>query len=383
MKTLLTYTFFNRLAIILIALSGIALSVYIKPGVRTGDSPSYTMVQNGQTYTYRQPTNKLLSMWSVWDTKWYVSIAENGYSTQKAPFTRTDNRGFLPLYAICLWVFGTFLFFGNIHLAGIVLSNIFLILALIYAKKLVEGEPKLKHEVNIKDMWWYVLLFPTSYYLSAIYPESLFLLLSILVFYLTQKKQFVWGIFLFTLACLTKTFGIFLCIPLFFGILTHRKDISLKKLFGYIGVSLILPLSYCIYMYYLSGNPFVYIRVQELFFRHSWREPFHTIVEGLYSLSIPALWNCMYILFALAVIYLARKKIPTAYMVYGVVYVLFTPTTGVLEGSSRYMTSLFVIPVALASMVKSQEKKNVLLMTFSLIQGFAIFWWVIGVGFAS
>lgn len=383
MKSLCTYVVFNRLVIFCIAFTCLILAGHVKPTARQGDSPAFNIYQGDHIYQYTQPRSKLLSMWSVWDTKWYVSIAEDGYSTQTQPYRQIENRGFLPVYPILLWFFGTFLFFGNIHLAGVVLSNTFLILALIYIRKLVTAEPKINNQSEIKDVWWYILLFPTSYYLSAIYPESLFLLLSILVFYFAHKKKFFWSTLLFGVAALTKTFGIFLIIPIVFEMWKHRSYIPLRKLIGYILTASLLPAIYCLYMYQLGGDPFVYIHIQEQFFRHSWKEPIHTIIEGLYGMRFSDLWNCLYIFFGLTILTLARKKIPASYTVYALVYILFTPTTGVLEGSSRYLASLFVIPIATSVVVKNHEKKQVLFMVFSLIQGFAILWFVLGTGFAS
>lgn len=384
MKTILSYVFFNRLFIIIIAIASFSFIGYVDRNIRGGDSQTFTMNQGDHVYTYRQPDSKLLNMWSVWDTKWYISIAEDGYGKSRVPFEHTDNKGFLPLFPILIWFFSTFLFFGNTHLAGLLISNVCLILALFFFKKLIQSEPRLTESVDMKDIWWYVLLFPTSYYLSAIYSESLFLLLSILVFYFVNKKGFVKASFIFSLACLTKTFGIFLIIPIIIGIFKQKHTVSFSQLLACIPAAATLPLIYCAYMYHISGDPLAYIHIQQLFFRHSWREPIHVMTEALfYKNSFANTWNSLFALFSLGALYLAAKKIPYTYTLYALVYIMFTPFTGVMDGSSRYMTTLFVVPIALATIIKNPEKKKYLLMVFSLVQGFTILWWVAGVGFAS
>ncbi len=383
MKKFLTYFFANRVLLVILALFCLQLGPFLKNPHSNGDPLSFTMYHNEGRYTYVQPVHNLLNMWSVWDTKWYVSIADVGYSDRKYPFTKTDNKAFLPTYPILLWLFSLLFFFGNIHLAGVFLSNVFLILSILFLKKLIENEPILKNHTSFQDTWLYVLLFPTSYFLSAIYPESFFLLLSILVFYFVQRKKLLYACIAFSIASLTKTFGIFLIIPILFEIISNRKNIPLRNLLGYITTATLLPIVYCSYMYHISGDPFAYIHIQELFFRHSWREPIHVIVDAFYRLNIANIWNGTFLLFGLYALIFSYKKIPLTYTLYGIFSILFTPLTGVLDGSSRYLASLFVLPIALATIIKTQEKKAFLLMSFSLIQGLALIWWLAGMGFTS
>ena len=382
-KLLFSYFMLNRTSILVLALFSTVLISHFQPKNIRGDKQTWSIYQGDHVYTYIQPHNPLLNIWSVWDTKWYVSIAEDGYSTQKYPFTKIDNKGFLPVYPILLYIVGNGLFFGNIHIAGIVVSNLFLILSLFFLILLVRSESKLKDVVNEKELFLYTLLFPTSYYLSAIYPESLFLLLSILIFYCVQKEKIFLACLLFSIACLTKTFGIFLCIPIIYFTITKRHTISFTKLLGYIVTLMVLPILYCIHMYVISGDPFAYIHIQQGFFRHTWIEPFTLIITKIITLNPYSLWTTSFIVFGLAALVTSYRKIPYTYTLYGICYILFTPFTGVLEGSSRYMASLFILPIALATSVRREDVRNMIYISFAMIQGFSIFWWVAGAGFTS
>lgn len=382
-KYTLYHIVLNRLLIVVIGLFALFLSVHINPKAKSGDSFLFPIYQGGYTYTYIQPLSPLIHMWSVWDTKWYVSIAEDGYSKQQYPYTRIDNKGFLPVYPFLLALISHLLFSGNTHITGIVISNIFLALALFFLVRLIQGEKKIESTSNVKDAVLYTILFPTSYYLSAIYPESLFLLLSILVFYFVQKEKLYSACIVFSIACLTKTFGIFLLIPILIYCISHRQELTIYRIISYGLIASILPVIYLIYMQYLVGDAFAYIHIQEMFFRHSWKEPFSFLFGQLFTLNPYQLWSGSFLLFGLGTLLCAYKKIPLSYTLYALCYILFTPTTGVLEGSSRYLASLFVIPIALSVIVQDSEKKHMLYMLFSIIQGFAILWWVAGTGFAS
>lgn len=383
MKHLLSLFAINRLGIFILALFALNLAGVFGIAPKSGDISPFNFFHSDHEYVYTEPTNPALDMWSVWDTKFYVSIVEEGYSTQAYPFTQRDNKGFLPAYPVLLWFFSTFLFFGNIHVAGIVLSNIFLILALFFILRLISTEPKLTQVADKKYVWWYVLLFPTSYYLSAIYPESLFLLLGVLIFYLVHKRQFLAASILLSIACLTKTFGMFLIIPILIGLWTNRKDIPIYKILIYGGVAALLPCLYLYHMYTISGDPLAYIHIQEQFFWHQWQNPLITFMEAFNNKSTASLWNGSFILFGLFTLFASLKKLPISYSLYGLCCLLFPPLTGVLDGISRYMASLLVIPIALTILIKNPNVRMLLLILLATVQGFGIFWWVIGAGFAS
>lgn len=376
----------NRILIVILGVfSTILINQITETTLTKGDRYVQSLYQGSHVYTYIQPLKPLVNIWAVWDTKWYVSIADDGYSTQRRPYTRVDNKGFLPVYPILLYIFSTFIFSGNTHVAGIVLSNIFLILSLFCIEKLIRSEPKLSTNagLRLKDVALYIILFPTSYYLSAIYPESLFLFLSILVFYFVRLRKIALACFIFSLACLTKTFGIFLIIPILMYLFTERKEVSISKLLSYIGISISLPLLYCVYMYYISGDALAYIHIQQAFFYHTWENPLAIIFASLIIKNPFVLWSTAFIVYGLILIGFAAKKIPVSYTAYALCCLLFAPATGVLDGSSRYMASLFVLPIALAACVTEEKNKYIWYTSFAIIQGFAIFWWVIGAGFAS
>ncbi len=383
-KRIFSFFVLNRIFIVILAFFALTLATSTKSHLMRGDSKTFPINQGSYIYTYTQPDSKLLHMWAVWDTKWYISIADDGYSKQPYPFKTTDNKGFLPLYPILLYIFGNLFFFGNFFLAGIVISNIFLLLGLMLLFKLIKEHPTLsKHIETRRDTLFYILTFPTAYILSAIYPESLFLFLSIAVFYAVEKNKIYTALILFGLACMTKTFGIFLIIPIAWHILHKKKHIHVEKLLKYILVGLIIPISYCAYMFYISGDAFAYIHIQEKFFSHSWVNPFIEIFNSAFAGNFSELWNGWFTLTALLIILGASKKIPLPYTLYGIAVLLFTPATGMVLGSSRYIASLFVLPLALSTLVKHQETKYILISIFSVIQGFAIFWWVTGAGFVS
>ena len=116
--------------------------------------------------------NFIEDYFSAYDSQYYLEIAKYGYTNIH------DNPGlkiyaYFPLYPIIIKLF-SILTLGNLFLAGILASTIFTLLACIYLHKLILLDEHDKGNTTNKRLQ-YLLLFPTSVFLSAIYTESLYL----------------------------------------------------------------------------------------------------------------------------------------------------------------------------------------------------------------
>lgn len=184
---------------------------------------------------------------SVADFGHYQNIAQHGYNAV--------NAAFFPLWPLMLRAVG-----GNV-IAGMLLSNVLFYLALVVFYRWRRDEQAL----------WYLCLFPTSYFFSLPYSESLFLLLSLLAF----AHSPLWGI----PAAFTRFVGIALLPSLL-----PRKS------------ALLIPLGLLSAMsvfYFVLGDPLAFLRAQ----RHFGRELFSyglTVFPGWtfapLSLAFIGLW---------------------------------------------------------------------------------------------
>lgn len=383
MKTAIKYILINRAFLVLMALFCTLLTPMLKQSIQRGNT-NWSMFQGDHTYQYAEPESLYQNMWAVWDSKWYISIAEDGYSNQRYPYENIDNKGFLPVYPFLIWLLANILLFGEYHIAGIVVSNIFLILSFYILKKFIESDEKLKDKVNIKNTYLYLLYFPTSYFLSSIYPESLYLFLSILSLYLINKNKILLACLSIGLASMTKIFGIFLLIPLLFYLFKNRNKINPYKLISF-GISLsIVPIIYLTYTYIISGDFFAYMHIQESFFRHEWSNPLTVIFTELAGKINPQIiLHGFATIFGLIVLISGYKLLKIEYMLYSLSYILFTPVTGMTNGNARYIASLFFIPIILGSYIKNEDTKIIYVYTIAFIQGLIFIWWLVGAGFTS
>ncbi len=376
MKKIISYIMIHRLLLILFGFSVLTLIPIIRVE-KLGGNGSFDMFQGNHIYKYTEPENTLINMWSIWDSKWYISIAEDGYSKQKYPFKDIDNKGFMPLYSILIFILSSFLFL-NSHLAGIIISNILLISSFYFLNKLIKSDIRLTDKIDINDTYLYILFFPTSFFLSSIYPESLFLLLSILVFYTINIKRIYLTCIFIGLAFITKIYGIFLIIPLIIYILRNRNIINIYKLIKYIIILSIIPIIYLLYMLYISNDALAYMHIQKQFFDHAWINPIVTIYNSLLTNNFHNILNSVMTIFSISILILGIRVVDYSYILYGLIFTLFTPFTGMVTGNTRYLASLFILPIILSIIIKENNYKMLYIGIMSFIQGFIFIWWILG-----
>lgn len=140
-----------------------------------------------------------------WDAVWYLTIAHDGYGSPGDH----PQAAFYPLYPLLMRIVGWLV--GSPLLAGILISLVCLLAALVLLHRLATIE------LGARDARGTVLLvafFPTALFLSAVYSESLFLLLSVGAFLAARQGRWAWAGALGALAALTRNSGVLLLVPL-------------------------------------------------------------------------------------------------------------------------------------------------------------------------
>ncbi|MGD0463111.1 MAG: mannosyltransferase family protein [Tepidisphaeraceae bacterium] len=147
-----------------------------------------------------------INMWSHFDGLWYLSIARDGY--QFAPGAQS-NAAFAPLFPMLMRIGGQLAGGSDAAMlaAGIILSNLALLAAVGYLAALMQLEG---HDQAAARAGWYLLIFPTSFFLSAVYPMSLFLALATGAFYHARRGQWPIAGTLAAMAALSRPDGVLL-----------------------------------------------------------------------------------------------------------------------------------------------------------------------------
>ncbi len=156
--------------------------------------------------------------WANFDGVHYLTIAKLGYWAQ---FTQT----FFPLYPLVLRYMGFILHDPHLIITGILISFVAFMFVTHYLRKLWN----LDYAENLtQQMLISLLLFPTSFYFTAVYTESIFLLLVVLSFWWARQKKWWLSAIVAALASATRLTGIFLLPALLWE--WHHGKIKNKKL---------------------------------------------------------------------------------------------------------------------------------------------------------
>ena len=171
---------------------GIALVAYLSaPLMADSTVPPYHI----------RPDNILLDVFgSRWDTGFYLNIAEEGYRYEGV---RLPSVAFFPLLPLLIRAVTSLA--GDPLIAGLIVTNIALLGATMFFYRLVDDE----WGASVADRAvWYLLIFPTAFFGSAIYTESLFLLFTIGSLYAARKGYWESAAMLGIGAALTRLVGI-------------------------------------------------------------------------------------------------------------------------------------------------------------------------------
>jgi len=334
---------------------------------------------------YAASANPLLAVWGRWDAEHYLGIAQNGYSGYEPAF--------FPLYPALIRL--VTMLTGSHLVAGLIVSNTASFFALLYLYKLVA------HEYNrqvAQRAVFYVSIFPTAIFFSAVYSESLFLFLTVASFYYVRERAWLKaGVFGF-FAALTRSEGVLLAVPLFIEWVIAFKeggrefarywfDDIVKPLIGMTLVPLGLGL-YMAYLWVLTGDPLRFSHVQTHWDRHAalpWVSVSNTIAKIAHAHAPQTIANESLELFFTAlmifVLIAGVRRVRISYTVYMLLSILVPMSTGSLMSMQRFALVLFPM-FALLALWGSRPAVNTAYVSFSLpLLGlftvlFAAWYWV-------
>ncbi|KPV40775.1 hypothetical protein [Alicyclobacillus ferrooxydans] len=223
---------------------------------------------------------------SHWDATWFLEVARSGY-LRKIP----DETAFFPLYPALMGLGGRLLsalHHGGLHgvvgnrtylLAGIAISNVAFFGALSFLYQL--GRRFYSERQTMRGLW-FLALFPSSYYFSAAYSESLFLLCVVAAFWLGYQRRYFWAGLLMGLGALCWDLGIFGVLSLLWLVWRDfRVDRRVGRLFLRAASVSLIPVA-CLLIYFawldhVYKNPLMFLWAE----KHHWHRHFAFIWTSL------------------------------------------------------------------------------------------------------
>ena len=249
--------------------AGIALVAYVSaPLVTDSAVPPYHI----------RPDNLLVDVFaSRWDTGFYLSIAEEGY---KYEGVRLPSVPFFPLLPLLMRILSYVV--GDLLLAGLIISNLSLLVAAILLHKLTVEE--FGPEVADRAVW-YLLIFPTSLFGSAIYTESLLLAEAAGALLCARRGRWRLAALAGIAATLTRFAGLTIAPMLAaeWAMQRWRRPEPEKPRLAALLAPAAVPLGLAAYMLYLNvafGDPLAFAHASEAWGRGP-RSPLDTVAEML------------------------------------------------------------------------------------------------------
>lgn len=323
------------------------------------------------------PLDKLLAPAGRWDSVWYITIAQHGYYS-------AQSSNFFPLYPLLIAV-GDLLLNQPLLIAMVIsLASMTVGLAILYRLALLDfDEPAAKLTVGL------VSLYPMSFFLSAAYTESLFLMLSVAAFYAARRERWALAGLCGGLCAATRSDGVALLLPL-----------GLLYLYGPRGAAatasgawwrprypvtrsaawlVLVPAGLASYLTYLGithGMPFAPYHAARVNWGHSFGGPFVSVFKTIGALpgdihgllagtghsvgpGDPLTWNAHdlidlgFFFAAGAAIALCWRRLPFPYLVYTVMLLAYASSFPAphspLEGLPRYLIPAFPLFMGVAS----------------------------------
>lgn len=279
-----------------------------------------------------------------WDSNYYIDIAKNGYSfTADKPLS---NIVFFPMYPLLIKTV-SFVFGFDLVLGAWVVSVLALIGGCVYLYKLTrEFHP----EIDALLLVFLLLIFPTAFFLTAVYTESLFLLFSVASFYFAMKKRYVLAGIFGLAASLTRVTGVLLFLPLLVQV-WQNEGLKKKALVRSLPL-LLIPLgtfSFFLFHWIRFGDPFLFFKVES-----AWGRFFSFNGDHFLLYSSAAVVNfsldVFYALFGIVMVVMLLRRRLFAYALYVGSTLGVAISTGTLMSIGRYLLVLFPMYIIGASL---------------------------------
>lgn len=320
--------------------------------------------------------NPLLAGLARWDGASYLEIARHGYEGSGS----RSNGAYAPLYPLLMHLGGVALGgSGDAYIiAGVLISNAALLIAL--RSLILLATPRIGAG-GARRAAIYLLVFPTTVVLSAVYAESLFLALAIASAREAQRGGW-WrsGVFA-ALAALTRPFGVLAAIPLAVALIGARRRVPAT---AWLTATLapIALLAWAGYLYRISGDPLRVIHVYADWGTRQLRSPLHAFND----LFDPAIYGFPWLILGLLMLFVglvaASWRVAGAGPgAFGTASLLSFASSGSLASSMRYELAIYPAFIVLGAVTGSKlvhvvwtTVSSLLALVFTAM--FALWYWV-------
>lgn len=219
--------------------------------------------------------------WSQWDAAHYTRIAVNGYDHPTDP----GNPAFFPLYPLVMRGFGWLTCLNDswleMQIAGVAVAWICFFVAVALLTTLFQ---RMVGEDIARTAGMLLCVSPFSFFLTAGYTESLFMIFVALTFLYGIRERWGWAALAVALATASRVTGVFLIPALL--LMAWRRNASPRTLVGIAATSPLGIISYMAFTWRTLDDPLAFLNAQEGW--GGWYDRTGIYIEGF--LANPIAW---------------------------------------------------------------------------------------------
>jgi len=304
------------------------------------------------------------TLWNRWDATHYLKLAENGYTATG------DGRFSIVFYPLYPWLVRAFAFVCQSYFgAALLVSGAASICAAVLLRRLVElDEPAKVARLTV----WFLLIFPTAYFLHIGYTESLFLALVLGSLMAARTQWWALAGVLAAFASLTRVNGLLLVPTLLVEAwLQYRQTRRIDWRWLWIAATGLGFATYLFLNYRVTGDPFAFSPImQEHWYkkltvpwvgiRDVWlRIPSFNLTEGLHEF--------IFIVFSFLCTVWCWIKLRPSYAVWMTFNWLLINSTTYVVSVPRYCLTLFPIFIIFARFAAARPLAGRIMTAVSLL----------------
>jgi hypothetical protein len=313
-----------------------------------------TLLSTGQ-----RKYESLLRVLSQWDGQHYLSIARDGYQILPCEGLPANficgNVGWFPLYPLIgkvVLITGIDARFGMLALSWLAIWG-----ALVLLYRLLS---KMFDSTIAKVSCVLLLLFPTSFYFTCVFPYSWYLLLTVVTMTLLYEGRYQWLFIPCGMLAATYPSGALIGLPVAYEFFVRRKELSTQAQTYLLVALLAIPTAIVLYFtyYWIAFDDFLlYTHFQgQSYYAHKLSIPLVTLFLSFKSMPImhPEILAVLFAFGTLILFY--TRKLPIGWLLFMLGVLLFTPTFGTTQCYYRHIVVAFPLSVMVALAWQSKRK---------------------------
>ncbi|MEG4634193.1 mannosyltransferase family protein [Microcoleus sp. AR_TQ3_B6] len=303
-------------------------------------------------------------LFSHWDSKWYIEIANLGYSYAN------DGHGhsvaFYPLFPLLIRALMTLGMRADA--AGVLINSSAFLAALVLVYFWVEE----RYDAGAAKWTTAVLAWcPFSLFCTVVYTEGLFLFLTASALRAFERGEYIWAAFWGALATATRGPGVVL-IPTFLLTAWREKRPPVAYVAGF--ASAIGLFSFSLYCAIRFGDALAFVHAQKGWVHVGW---FGILSKALTG-NISAMTKIVMVCGSGYLLYFFRKRLTSIFVIYGFWSLALLVTSGALSSVHRYTYGVVALSIALGLLLAAKPRWG-----YGLMGLFGVFLLYVSVRFAS